>query len=375
VNHLFHTFDFVDEPSRSVILAFALTGIMRRSMRAAPLFLMDANVADAGKGLIVRILAYLLMGDAPPLINYGDETKEFEKRLGAMLMAGFSFISIDNCTTAINGDLLCSVSAEELAYLRVLGFSKMIQVRGGSLIIVNGNNLTVVGDVTHRSHKARLEPTDPNPGERAFDYDPMADVIKNRPQLAMDLITIAKAYDAAGRPAKPSPWKDFKQYNERVRGALIWLKLADPYLTTTQLKAFDPKREETLAVLEYWWIHFNNEEVTVQKIIAEATQRMPLSPVDAVKNPPPPAAWINPDFRRALMTVAGEGPRIDGKKLSDWIKAHLGQRWLIDQDKKLTVVPRQVMREDGEPKVSNGVAVWKLEAYAPDGTIIRDIPL
>jgi putative DNA primase/helicase len=114
VMRLFHTFDFVDEASRSVILAFALTGIMRRSMRAAPLFLMDASVADAGKGLIVRILAWLLMGDAPPIINYGDDTKEFEKRLSAMLMAGFSLISIDNCTTPIDGDQLCSVSAEEL---------------------------------------------------------------------------------------------------------------------------------------------------------------------------------------------------------------------------------------------------------------------
>jgi hypothetical protein len=198
----------------------------------------------------------------------------------------------------------------------------------------------------------------------------MDDVTRNRPQLVMDLVAIAVAYDVASRPVKPTPWKDFKAYNERVRGALLWLKLADPYATTIRLKAVDPTRAQTLAILQLWWKIFTNDEVTVQKIIAAATERLPLSAEDAAKNPPPPAQWANPEFRRALMAVAADGPRIDNKQFGKWIEARRGQRWVLDETVKFTVVPVRVLRADGNPKMFDGSGVWKLEAYAPEGVSI-----
>jgi putative DNA primase/helicase len=224
--HLFHTFDFVDGPSKSVVMAMILTGLIRHMLPSAPVFAVDAAVRGSGKGKICSIVSILVTGSMPPVINQGPTPEETEKRLGSMLLPGHRMIVFDNCTTEVGEDLINSLTTEEQVSIRILGKTGTFKVTVGALIAFNGNNLVIRGDATRRTLKCRLDPKCEHPEEREFVYQPVKDAITRRPQLVIDALTILHAYQQAGFPHLPPAW-GFDEW-DAVRGALMWLGMKRP---------------------------------------------------------------------------------------------------------------------------------------------------
>jgi hypothetical protein len=102
--------------------------------------------------------------------------------------------------------------------------------------------------MARRAVVCRLDAKMPNPDERQFDFDAVSEVRANRPGLVVDALTIVRAFIAAGKPGKLSPFGSFEDW-DLVRGALVWLGLADPADTRAAVKDDNPLMEEKAEVL------------------------------------------------------------------------------------------------------------------------------
>jgi hypothetical protein len=358
IEKLFHTFAFVDEASRSVALSQLMTGVSRRSMKSAPVHVGDAAVRGSGKSKITRICSIVAIGRPAPALSQGHTAEEFEKRLAAMLLYGHPIIHIDNCSTIVEGDLLNSIATEETVALRILGLSRVVEITTGSLVCPNGNNITIKGDAIRRCVKYRLDPGVERPETLQFDYDPVADALANRAEIVVAILTILKARHVA-KVAPPQVWQSFEDWSGTVRSALIWLGKADPCETVEELASDDPELAEMRAVYSQWWAHVgewtkgvpirmdpahNSVLVTVAEVIKTATSKevaeyevVTDEKGFSIRTPKKNEAgevimkFVHPQFREALLAVAGNGAIVDPKKLGHWLKGRLDRIVRIEE--------------------------------------------
>ncbi|MFC0202070.1 PriCT-2 domain-containing protein [Paracoccus rhizosphaerae] len=336
---LIATFPFVTDADRSVALSGILTALVRRSLPTAPLHGFNAPTAGTGKSMLVDLASQIATARPAPVIAQGKSEEEMEKRLGAALIAGDVLIAIDNCEEPLGGELLCQTLTQTSLKVRILGKSVNAEVPSNAAVFATGNNLTLEGDMTRRAIRAMLDAGVERPELRAFDRDPLAVVTAQRGDYVTAGLTVLRAYHIAGRPEMLAPLGSFTDWSRWVRDALIWLGEADPCDTMEGMRGADPKLEALTTVLEQWREVIGMDKVSVREIIERATvQRQQLYGR---------SEFIHPEFREALLRVAGEGGAINGGRLGKWIG---GQQNRIVNGLRLV-----------SAGVSAGRARWQLE--------------
>lgn len=186
--------------SRSVMLSTVLTGLVRRTLPAAPVHGVSAPTPGTGKSLAVQVSAMTVIGRPITAMSQGPSPEEDEKRLFSILMQGDQMVSIDNVTRAIGGDALCTILTEPTWQSRVLGQSRNVSVNTNILLTATGNNLAFAGDMTRRALLCRMDARMESPEGRQFKRDLRAWVPENRGQLVAAGLTVLLAFVAAGRP-------------------------------------------------------------------------------------------------------------------------------------------------------------------------------
>jgi hypothetical protein len=236
-------FPFVDDGALAVALSAFISGVVRRLLRTCPLHAFDAPAPGSGKTKLTEMAGILATGVPPSGIAYSPSEEENDKRLVSLLRAGDPVILFDNITGDFAGDTLCTALTQETIQARILGLTQTVRLSTRSLMLATGNNLRLRGDLTRRAIVSRLDAKMANPEERVFDFDAVTEVRAQRPQLVADVLTVLRAYIAAGRPAKLPAFGSFEDWN-LVRGALVWLGHNDPLDTKAVLKAENPDLEE-----------------------------------------------------------------------------------------------------------------------------------
>lgn len=347
---LISTFPFVTEGDRAVALSAILTALVRRSLPTAPLHGFNAPTAGTGKSMLVDLASLIATARPAPVIAQGKSEEEMEKRLGAALIAGDVLIAIDNCEEPLGGELLCQTMTQTSLKVRILGKSLNAEVPSNAAIFATGNNLTFEGDMTRRALRATLDAGVERPELRAFDRDPLAMVTERRGDYVSAGLTVLRAFHIAGRPQQRAPLGSFTDWSRWVRDALIWLGEADPCATMEGMRGADPKLEALTTVLEQWREVIGMDRVSVREIIERATeQRQQLYGR---------SEFIHPEFREALLRVAGEGGAINGGRLGKWIG---GQQNRIVNGLRLV-----------SAGVSAGRARWQLEVAEAGAAPIND---
>lgn len=308
------SFPFVTPADRSVALSAILTTLIRRSLPTAPLHGFNAPTAGTGKSMLVDIASLIVTARPAPVIAQGKSEEEMEKRLGAALIAGDVLIAIDNCEEPLGGELICQAMTQTSLKVRILGTSLNAEVPSNATMFATGNNLTFVGDMTRRAIRGTLDAGVERPELRAFDRDPLALVAARRGDYVTAGLTILRTFHLAGRPEQSVPLGSFTAWSGWVRDALIWLGEADPCETMEGMRGADPKLEALTAALEEWRSVIGTDRVTVREIIERAAaQQTQLFGK---------AEYVNPEFREALLRVAGEGGSINGTRLGKWLSQH-----------------------------------------------------
>ena len=100
-------FRFEAPEHRSAWLAGLLTPLARFAFDGpAPLFLIDANVRGAGKGLLAQTIGRIVLGREMPVSSYAAESDEMRKRITAISIAGDRMVLLDNLEGNFGNDAL-----------------------------------------------------------------------------------------------------------------------------------------------------------------------------------------------------------------------------------------------------------------------------
>ncbi|RYY90409.1 MAG: DUF3854 domain-containing protein [Chitinophagaceae bacterium] len=257
-------FEFASPEAEAVWVASAITSVVRRSLRSAPLFAFSAPVMGSGKSLAAGLVSIIATGREPAVMSQGRNPEEDRKRLFSAFLAGDAIIQIDNCELPIEGDTICSAITEGTIRDRILGRSELVSVSSNATMMATGNNLVLKGDMSTRALVCRIEPRAEKPEGREFNWDARAEALAKRPEYLAAALTIVMAFQAAGSPSvEAKTFGRFEQWQRFVQFPMIWAGSADPAKSRELIEGNDPEREALTRLFHLWREVFGGAAVRV----------------------------------------------------------------------------------------------------------------
>lgn len=308
-------FPLVGTADKAVALSLIVSTVVRGALHMVPVHAFTAPAPGTGKSYIADVTAAIISGRWCPVITAGRTEEELEKRLGAMLLAGYPIISLDNISDGLSGDALCQIAERPTVRIRVLGKSETPECEFRGIIIANGNNLAVVGDMTRRVILGKLDANEERPEDRQFKFDPIKRVLADRGRYIAAAMTIVRAYLSAGQPDKRPTLASYSLWSDMVRSALVWAECGDPVDTMKDIRDSDPVLTTLRAGLECWRGAFGDESKTAAEVVEELTSFDPNTPHGEALTA----------LRAALAPVAAVRNVIDTGRLGAWLRRSKGR--------------------------------------------------
>ena len=317
---LFVEFPFVTKQDQAVGLSLPISAVVRGALGMVPVHAFTAPTPGSGKSFIADLTSTITSGRWCPVIAPGSSQEELEKRLGAMVLAGHAIISLDNASTEISGDALCQISERPIVRIRILGKSETPECEFRGILIANGNNLVISGDMVRRTLLGCLDSGLERPEERKFSGNPVKLILADRGKYISAAITIVRAYLEAGSPGKLSPLASFAEWSDLVRCALVWLGCTDPVATMLKIRDVDPVLTNLTSVLSAWVVAFGKDQTN-----AKTAQQVAATFINGF-NPEGEDGEALTNLRAALTPVASDrGGIIDANKLGKWLRGSKGR--------------------------------------------------
>lgn len=257
VLEIVHDVPFASPEHRASWLAAALTPFVRWAFRGpAPLFLVDANVRGAGKGLCCDLIGILATGRVMhPSSTPADDPEEMRKFIGSVVQRGSSLVLLDN----VAGRLGCAPLESALTTTdfadRELGTQKQITGMLMATWFATSNNAALSSDMVRRTQHIRLDCPDERPENRTgFRFDNVREHTRqHRAALVSDLLTILRAWVVAGRPRPVRLLGSFEGWSGIVPQAVVFAGLPDPCSTSAELEErADDAMADLRPVLTHW---------------------------------------------------------------------------------------------------------------------------
>lgn len=322
-------FRFEANEHRAAWLAALLTALGRFAFDGpSPLFLVDANVRGAGKGLALQAIGQIVLGREMPVSSYSHDPEEMRKKITAIALAGDRVINLDNLDGPFGNDALDRALTSTRWKDRILGKSEEVDLPLLPVWFATGNNVAVAADTCRRIIHIRLDVLEELPEQRSgFKHpDLIAWIRSNRPQLLVDALTILSAYCRAGRPSGGlSPFGSFEGWSGLVREAVVWLGLPDPCLTRAKLAESSDTVSDSLGQLLDAWQEFDphNSGIAVADTLTHLFPRM-LPPTDL------PSVAMRSAIEAFVACPPGKAPtaRQLGNKLRHIRRRVVGRRYL-----------------------------------------------
>jgi hypothetical protein len=319
-------FPFDREAHKAAWLAALLTPLARFAFTGpAPLFLGDANVRAAGKGLLLDCIAYILTGKGFTVATYTDDRDELRKRITSLALGGDRLVLFDNLEGRFGNGVLDAALTATSWEDRILGVNRMARAPLFVTWYATGNNVLVGADTARRVCHIRLESDRERPEERADFRHPhlLEHVSANRARLLAAALTVLRGYCFAGRPDQGlTPWGSFNSWSRLVRSAVVWLGLPDPGETRLLLQEQADVSARSMEVVLSCWGQMDQDRRGLTA--AEVIHRL-------YKEPPSPAPDWHADLKDAIEALVGRADaRLLGNRLRSYRRRVFCDRY-IDQ--------------------------------------------
>jgi len=291
-------FPFATPAHRAAWLAGLLTPLAKFAFQGpAPLFLIDANIRAAGKGLLADTIGLTVLGHRFPVMSYTADGVELRKRITSIAVEGERMMLLDNLAGPIGNDTFDAALTAETWKDRVLGTNRLFD---GPLYVTwyaTGNNCELRADTGRRTCHVRLETAEERPELRTdFRHEKLRVYVReNRGPLLSAGLTLLRGWVAAARPQSRLPgWGSFEGWSDVVRQCVVWAGLPDPGDTREELLGRADR--EALALGDM-----------LRAVFALDPERRGLFAGDIIK-----AAEGNGALRTAVEELAG---KLDARKL------------------------------------------------------------
>jgi putative DNA primase/helicase len=270
LKRLLKGFEFRSELNLTAALSLILTVNIRPSIPLAPMHLVTAPNSGEGKSLLVDTASMIAIGRICPVTTSTGRVEEDEKKLGAVLRAGYSIMNLDNCSYDLTGDMLCQLTEREMVCIRILGLSEIPEFPCKTAMIATGINIAVKSDMNRRVVTTKLSSLAEIPEQREFEFNPKDLVRKDRAAYLGAVFTIIRAYIHAGKPTayraikkedgsietvKCKPLGSYDAWCNVVRFPLIWLGMEDVLVSMDQMRQEDPELRKIRELFGLWKIH------------------------------------------------------------------------------------------------------------------------
>jgi hypothetical protein len=296
--------------SESVAISAILTGLIRKTIRTAPLHGFTAPKMAAGKSLLADVVGLITTGKSNCVISQAADEAEEQKRLLSVLQEGDPVVCYDNVERDFGSAALCSVLTQEHYKGRVLGVTGTRTVPTNATFLATGNNLSFVGDISTRAILCRIDPQCERPEDRSFNIDLRVYIPRHREELVEAALTIVRAYHVAGRPKQPiKQFGRFEDWSDLVRSAIVWLEMEDPCTSRKEIENADPARKSLSSFLATWYDFLGDISYRL-RAIKEKTEEHPEQ---------------SQEFLDACLDIQGKGDEISPKSLGKKLQMFKGR--------------------------------------------------
>ena len=247
IDDIIADFPFVGAADRAAAFSAILTAALRPLIDGpTPLHLIDKPRAGSGASLLAEVIALIATGAPAQMKTLANDRngEETRKAITAALLAGSPLIVLDNIDSALASGHLAAAITARIWEDRLLGRSEMVRLPVSVTWLATGNNIRVRGDIARRSLVTRLDARVERPWERTGFRHPhlLAYVAEQRGAIVAAIVTLARGWIQAGRPAGTSPTLgSFEAWSHVVGGILTWGgvpgllgNLADFYVTADE---------------------------------------------------------------------------------------------------------------------------------------------
>jgi len=312
---LVSSFPYVEECDQSALLAMLITGVIRPTLRCAPMTTITATTPGTGKTELPAGVLQIVTGQETSGIPYPDDEDEMRKMLLSVFREGREVILFDNIPAGerFESAVLCQALTLPRFSARVLGGNAMGNLPTSVLMLATGNNIRPGGDLTRRSTLVRLDARCERPELRCFDRDFVQDCRERRGELIRHCLTILAAHHVAGVPqCGLTPLGSFGDWSRRVRAALVWVGLADPCDTMKESRDEDPTLQLLGGLLVAWRGVYGEKSATTGQAVKDC----------GGLNLPPNQTLLGDVMRE----IAGDSRGvINSRRLGEFLRAYRGR--------------------------------------------------
>jgi hypothetical protein len=158
---LLSDFPFVDQKQQYAYLATLLTLFLRSSIRAViPALALDGNGPSVGKGLLTAILSQIAYGKDVASMSVPKSREEWGSKLDSILLDGTPLQVFDNIVGHFSNDDFASLLTAMRRFVRIKGYSKVVDVPVNTIWVLNGNHMSLDSDMAQRLIMCRLQHPD-----------------------------------------------------------------------------------------------------------------------------------------------------------------------------------------------------------------------
>ncbi len=247
-------------PSLGAFVSLLLTLAIRPAIRGpVPGWIVSANTRGTGKTLLAQVASRIVYGRSVEVRSFSRDEEENRKRITSVLKAGDRLCVFDNVKRAVGGEPIEMAITTETWSDRELGSNSVLSVPNGCVFVFTGNNLTTEQDAARRFVPVDLETRHMRPEDRDDFAIPDLDawLVEARPRLVVALLTIARAWWAAGRPlAGVRSLGSFEGWSRTIPAMLAWLGCSTPLEAREASAATEDQDRGDLAQLADWWERF-----------------------------------------------------------------------------------------------------------------------
>ena len=273
VDDILWDFPYMDQADRANAYAMLLTPILLPMIGGCiPLAIVNATQPGSGKGLFVDSVSIIATGAQASIMTEPESNPEWRKQITTQLSSGNTFVVIDNVENHIGDPSLAAVLTAASWSDRLLGTNTCVRLPASVVWIATGNNVQTAGDIPRRCYWVRLNPQTSYPERRTgFRHDPLLQYIEeNRGSILAAMLTIARAWFAAGQPQHSVPVMGSFQPWATIVGSILTHAGIDGFLGNAdeQREAANAEGEESVALLFALYQRYDSRSFTVQDICA-----------------------------------------------------------------------------------------------------------
>lgn len=272
----FRDFPFDGDDSQSAMLAALLTAVVRPTLSTAPGFGFDAPTAGSGKTKLAQCVAALATGADEALLPPPSDDEETRKKLSTAVLASKRVVVFDNVEAQLKSPVLAAFLTASIWSDRMLGGNTKLEAENRVLLLLTGNNLAPIGDLTRRLLMVRIDPKleASEVWQREFTLEPLAYVTRNRQRMVAAALSLLSGFVSAGMPRLgKGRLASFELWDDLVRQCVIWLgsqgirKFVDPVTRLSETAALDPDMARMSALACEWFAEFGDTPQQLKDIV------------------------------------------------------------------------------------------------------------